>query len=150
MMGVFTYNIYLEEVKIPKIDMPPGEIFDRLSIIRIKSKLIPDVTERDKAIIFLDTFSKEVANAMACYGSVVESKQLAELLDRLDQHNIDSWNLRNIMERVTVDDDAEAYRRVALELHEINLLRREIKNKINKFLGYDFVEQTSLHAPPTP
>ncbi|KAA9006734.1 DUF6165 family protein [Histidinibacterium aquaticum] len=124
----------MEEIRIP---VSPGELIDKLTILRIKSERISDT---DK----LANVRHEEAALAAAAKVLPESKELSALRDRLLAINEELWDIEDgIRDCERAGDFGAEFVRLARAVYLTNDRRAEVKKAINLLLGSALVEEKS-------
>jgi Family of unknown function (DUF6165) len=112
----------------------PGELFDKVTILEIKKRMIKDKRklisinkELDLLNITMDSILKEYRSKRT---SLMKQKAA------LKAANLKLWNIENIIRRMEADKDfGPAFIKKAREVYITNDKRSEIKNRINRLFG---------------
>lgn len=123
-----------------KVEISDGELLDKLSILRIKSKMIKDQ-------IKLDNIKKEIETLVPLCTNLLCSLEISELFDQLVLINTKLWDIEDILrvkERNKEFD--EEFIKYARGVYYTNDERAETKKKINKISGSYLVEEKSYES----
>lgn len=123
-----------------KIEISPGELLDRITILEIKRDLIDDKKK-------LDHVCFELSKMTGVLEGILEDRQdIEEYKIRLKVVNLDAWHLIELMEA-----NWSSGQKVSEEIfHEAYLLNKErvrLKQAVDVLLGSSFVEEKS-YLPP--
>ena len=127
-----------------KIEMPPGEVFDRLAILFVKKIFLkgsPNLREENE--YFYTNFKKDVLLGMNGRQKVKKGIIFSTFLKFIRLHK-KSWVIRDKMEIATDKRDAELYFKLCREAHDYNLERRRLKNILNEEMGFNFRETSNF------
>lgn len=124
-----------------KACISPGELIDKISILEIKKRLIPDP---DKL--------KNINAALECLkgvrSKIPDSDELSEYSQRLSEVNESLWVLedeaRDFERRQEFGSD---FIRVARSIYQTNDERAHIKREIDIFLHSTFLDEKSYNEP---
>jgi tetratricopeptide (TPR) repeat protein len=118
------------------VEVAPGELLDKLTILQIKSARIADA---DK----LASVRAELAVVEATRKrSLRESPELTELVNSLKEVNERLWDIENqIRDCETAEDFGAPFIRLARGVYQTNDRRAAIKRQINVLLGAAFREE---------
>ena len=120
------------------IEISPGELCDRYTIIAIKSNKILDAAKRinvEKEHLYLQAKYLELLN------SVEERESVTHLAKDLYDVNNEIWDLEEKIRSPLLDWDELG--RVAEKIVDANDKRAKIKKSMNETLGSTFVEEKS-------
>ncbi|MCF2871584.1 hypothetical protein L0664_10960 [Octadecabacter sp. G9-8] len=116
----------------------PGELIDKLTILRLKEERIADPAKVANVVIE-KTALMETADAQ-----VPPSAELDALWEDLYQINADLWVIEDdIRECEKAKDFGEEFIRLARAVYITNDRRADVKKKINLLLGSALVEEKS-------
>ena len=114
------------------ITISPGEIYDRVSILRIKTEKIQD---RDKLVYVFEEY-----NRLNKY-LTVEITPAKEEGEKLYKVNKKLWDLENTVRRLEKEKNfGEEFIETARKIYKYNDKRAAIKNKINSIYKSSFKE----------
>lgn len=123
-----------------KVEISDGELLDKLSILRIKSKMIKDQ-------IKLDNIKREIETLVPLCTNLLCSLEISELFAQLVLINTKLWDIEDILrvkERNKEFD--EEFIKYARAVYYTNDERAETKKKINKISGSYLVEEKSYES----
>lgn len=123
-----------------KVEISDGELLDKLSILRIKSKMIKDQ-------IKLDNIKREIETLVPLCTNLLCSLEISELFAQLVLINTKLWDIEDILrvkERNKEFD--EEFIKYARGVYYTNDERAETKKKINKISGSYLVEEKSYES----
>jgi Family of unknown function (DUF6165) len=120
------------------IEVSPGELIDRLTILEIKLDLIDDAQKRRNVEI-------EHAALRAAYEAhVPASTTLAALVDGLREVNLRLWTIEDdIRDCESRQEFGQAFVALARSVYLSNDRRSELKREINALLGSRLREEKS-------
>ena len=125
-------------MKNPLIAISWGELFDKVTILQIKSEKIlsPDS---------LKNVDKELKELRLIFDKAFAENLLAlEFMEKLRQVNFELWNIEDqIREKERKKAFDNEFIQLARSVYMKNDQRSVIKGKINKAFGSDLVEQKS-------
>ena len=114
------------------ITIAPGEIYDRISILKIKTEKIQD---RDKLVYVFEEY-----NRLKTYLKV-EVTPAKEEGEKLYKVNKKLWDLENTVRRLEKEKNfGEEFIEAARKIYKYNDKRAAIKNKINSIYKSSFKE----------
>ena len=125
----------MKEILIP---ISPGELLDKITILRIKSQRISDAEK-------LANISKELGMLDAIWSeSVTQDTIIQQLTDELTAINESLWDIEDdIREEERNKRFGERFIELARSVYVTNDRRAEAKKKINLHLGSEIVEEKS-------
>lgn len=116
----------------------PGELIDKITILRIKSARISDEAKLANVRIELDVLNKTRAEA------VEESARLTELDAALQAVNEELWEIEDdIRDCERGGDFSDTFIQLARAVYVTNDRRAALKKEINLLLGSAIVEEKS-------
>jgi len=122
-----------------KIEISPGELFDKLTILEIKLERIAEPAKR----LHLEREYKELCRARA----EVAEGEVAPLLAELKQVNATLWRIEDELRgHERRQDFGPAFVELARSVYFNNDRRVAIKRAINQRLGSSLVEEKSYTA----
>tara|TARA_X000000368_G_C22751862_1_gene588720 strand:+ start:289 stop:696 length:408 start_codon:yes stop_codon:yes gene_type:complete len=128
----------ITKMKNPLIPISWGELFDKITILQIKSEKIlsPDS---------LKNIDKELKELRLIFDKAFAENLLAlEFMEKLRQINFELWNIEDqIREKERKKAFDNEFIQLARSVYMKNDQRSVIKGKINKAFGSDLVEQKS-------
>ena len=123
------------------VDISPGELIDKITILEIKLERITDETKRANVKIEFDTLTKARDDALPA------SEKLDEISARLKKVNEALWEIEDDIRDCERDKDfGETFIKLARAVYITNDKRMEVKREINDFLGSRLVEEKSYAA----
>lgn len=129
----------MNEILVPT---SPGELIDKLTILRLKSEKIEDPVKLKNV-----RFEFERLQAIAD-DALPASPKLAELWTELLEVNADLWAIEDdIREFEARGDFGPGFIALARSVYVINDQRAQVKKKINLLLGSELVEEKSYKGP---
>ena len=125
------------------IDMPPGEVIDRLAVLYVKSKNISDKKFRIYSKVIYTDFKIEVKKNLK--GKQFDFK-LHKCFRSLIKFHSESWTVLDEIEVTKNKEpvDLNIFFSQAKVAHALNMMRREQKNIINTMFESAFVELSSF------
>jgi tetratricopeptide (TPR) repeat protein len=124
-----------------RIEVPPGELLDKLTILRIKNTRF---TEPDKLV---HVHTELAALEQAAQKSIPRSPELAELAATLQAVNEALWEVEDQIRRCEqASDFGERFITLARSIYRQNDKRCALKRQINELLGAPFSEQKGYVA----
>ena len=127
-------------MKIP-VDIAPGELIDKLTILEIKLEKIKD--ERKLANI-----RSEYADLMRVFrSSIVETSRLTTLIAELKRINATLWEIEDdIRDQERAGTFGQAFVDLARSVYRTNDLRAATKREINELLNSAIIEEKSYSS----
>lgn len=114
-----------------------GELYDKITILNIKTKKISDVVKLQNINLELDTLKKESQNI-----KISDVKTLDELVERLQHINEDLWDIENFKrECESKKDFGDNFIKLSRDVHFKNDIRAQIKKEINLISNSLIVEE---------
>lgn len=114
------------------ITISPGEIYDRISILKIKTEKIQD---REKLVYVFEEYNR-LKNYL-----MVEITDVKKLGEKLYKVNKKLWDLENTVRRLEKEKNfGEEFIEAARKIYKYNDQRAAIKNKINSIVKPSFKE----------
>lgn len=121
-----------------KVEISPGELIDRITILEIKAARIADETKRANVGVEL----KELTAARQ--GAVPASGRLAALTAELKEVNEALWDIEDEIRALEAARDfGPAFIELARAVYKTNDRRSDIKRKINELLGSRLIDEKS-------
>lgn len=118
-----------------QIPVSAGELFDKVTILRIKLLKIKDnvkLAHVDKELLELDYLVGDLAEGR---------RDLDKLFNSLYQTNLDLWEVEDKLRILEKAEEFESnFIDLARQVYHLNDQRFEIKNKINTLTGSEIVE----------
>jgi chaperonin cofactor prefoldin len=125
----------LEPILIP---VAPGELLDKITILRIKVLRIEDLGKRANAVAELTMLEEVQAK------DVLASDQLTSLEIDLSVVNEALWEIEDaVRDHERVQDFGPAFVKLARDVYRQNDRRAALKRQINTLLGSVIVEEKS-------
>lgn len=127
----------------PQIVVPvsPGELLDKITILRIKSERIADAGKRANVVHELDLLSETADDTLPPSGS------LDRLVDELKSVNEALWDIEDaIRDCERAADFGPRFVELARSVYVTNDRRAALKRQINELLGSAIVEEKSYNA----
>lgn len=119
----------------------PGELIDKLTILRIKSEQIADEVKLSNIRHEQDVLTKVAQD------SIPDSSELRSLWDELYAINSKLWVIEDDIRACEANKDfGPTFIELARAVYFTNDLRAVVKKKINLLLGSDLVEEKSYHS----
>lgn len=123
------------------IEVPAGELLDKMTILQIKSERIRDPQKSANIHSELQHLNRVYRE------SVIESAELSELIAELKQINQTLWEIEDqirICERRS--DFGDHFITLARAVYKTNDRRAAVKRRINDLLGSHFKEEKSYES----
>lgn len=128
----------MEDILVP---VSPGELIDKLTILRIKSERISDPAKLVNIRHEQDVLSAVVAD------KVPASDALSAEWDTLYQINSALWEIEDDIRACDDKGDfGDTFIRLARAVYQTNDERAKVKRRINDLLGSAIVEEKSYHG----
>jgi len=123
------------------VDIAPGELIDKLTILEIKLEKIKD--ERKLANI-----RSEYADLMRVFrSSIVETSRLTALIAELKRINATLWEIEDdIRDQERAGTFGQAFVDLARSVYRTNDLRAATKREINELLNSAIIEEKSYSS----
>lgn len=123
------------------VEISPGELYDKISILRLKSDRISDKSK----LKFIRAECKTlVRSADLARDKLVHAKNLSQLIDDLDDINSKIWDIEdNIRDCERRQDFCEEFVELARSVYINNDERARIKRDINTLFNSDIQEAKS-------
>jgi hypothetical protein len=121
-----------------RVDISPGELIDKITILEIKAARIADGGKRGNV-------ERELALLLAAKRRhLPPSPELDRLAGELKRLNEALWAIEDDIRRLERDGDfGEAFVRLARSVYRTNDERSAVKRRINELLGSAIVEEKS-------
>jgi len=124
-----------------QVDVAPGELIDKITILQIKSERISDADKLANIRAELETLVRSRADA------VPASQDLDGLTAELKSINEKLWDIEdNIRDCERSDDFGPTFIDLARAVYRTNDVRADLKRQINALLGAAFSEEKSYAA----
>lgn len=121
-----------------KIDVAPGEVLDKLTILEIKKANIKDAAKLRNVEHEYDVLSRTLAEQVA------DTAALQALRARLKEINETLWRIEDdIRDQERAKDFGPRFIELARAVYRTNDERAAVKRQINDLLGSDIVEEKS-------
>ncbi|MGD1926014.1 MAG: DUF6165 family protein [Paracoccaceae bacterium] len=120
------------------IEIAPGELIDKITILEIKTENISDPAKLENVRVELETLraSRDAA--------IVPSEEMARLTYELREVNQTLWTIEDDIRDCERDGDfGEKFVELARSVYKTNDRRAALKRKINVALGSRLVEEKS-------
>ncbi len=123
------------------VPIAPGELIDKLTILRLKADHIKDPGKLDHV-----RHEKAMLEAVA-NRNVPASAELTALWDELYEINKSLWQVEDQIRACEANGDfGEAFVALARQIYLTNDTRAGVKKKINQLLGSAIMEEKSYHS----
>jgi hypothetical protein len=123
------------------VPISPGDLFDRITILDIKSRRINDP---DK---LRNVHTEHAALVAVQKASIVETAYLASLVHELQAVNESLWDVEDrLRECERSQDFGPRFIELARSVYKYNDHRAKVKRQINEALGSDLVEEKSYSS----
>jgi hypothetical protein len=128
----------MAELQVP---VAPGELIDKLTILRLKAENISDPQKRAHVL-----HEQSVLQAVADAG-VPGSPELKALWAQLYQINKDLWQIEDDIRACEARQDfGDNFIQLARAVYVTNDKRAQVKKEMNLLLGSAIVEEKSYHS----
>lgn len=125
----------MDQILVPTA---PGELIDKLTILRLKSERIEDAAKLANVRIEQEALMQTARHHLP------DSPELAALWEQLYQINAELWVIEDdIRDCEAAKDFGESFIRLARAVYVTNDRRAAVKKEINLLLGSDLVEEKS-------
>lgn len=129
----------MTEILVP---ISPGELIDKLTILRLKAERIEDEVKLNNVTIELEMLSR-VSDA-----SLPTDDRVDALTEDLYQTNSELWEIEDDIRRCEERGDfGEGFIGLARAVYKTNDRRARLKKEINSLLGSKIVEEKSYAGP---
>jgi hypothetical protein len=123
------------------VEVAPGELIDKITILEIKSERIADAGKLKNVRVELDVLAAARDAAMAA------SAELADLTAQLKQVNEALWEIEDaIRDCERGQDFGPKFIELARSVYHSNDRRAALKRQINELLGSKLIEEKSYAA----
>jgi hypothetical protein len=123
------------------IEISPGELLDKITILQIKQKQITDSEKLKNVTVELALLSTSQKK------HIPSSDELAILIDSLREINQALWNIEDdIRDCERNKDFSDTFTQLARDVYFTNDKRSEIKKEMNVLLGSSIIEVKSYQA----
>ena len=120
------------------IKVSPGELIDKITILKLKNKFIKNDNQLKNINIELDILSP-ILNK-----NNLNTDEFKQLSDELYNINNKLWEIEdNIRDKERLSDFGEEFVKLARDVYFTNDKRSEIKKKINILAGSKIIEEKS-------
>jgi len=124
-----------------KIDVSPGELIDKITILQIKADKIRDISKLENVNKELELLTKSL------YQSVKMTNELTLIMDELQQVNETLWVIED---KIRLQEASRKFDTdfidLARSVYKENDKRANLKRKINNALGSGLIEEKSYSA----
>ena len=121
-----------------KVEISPGELIDRITILEIKAARIGVEAKRANIAVELEELTA------ARHGAVAVSAKLTALTGELKEVNEALWDIEDDIRALEVAKDfGAAFIELARAVYKTNDRRSAIKRKINDLLGSRLIDEKS-------
>jgi hypothetical protein len=118
------------------VEVAPGELIDKITILEIKSRRIEDVKKRRHVAHELQLLERARTEGVAA------SRELDTLTDQLRSVNEALWDIEDEIRRCELGQDFGAkFIELARSVYHTNDRRALLKRQINELLGSAIVEE---------
>jgi hypothetical protein len=134
------FDMTQEQSQAPAImiEVSPGELLDKLSILEIKSERIDDPEKLRNVQFELDLLTKTLGDRFA------ENEQMAGYIKDLKSVNEQLWDIEDDIRACEARKDfGETFIQLARSVYQTNDRRADIKKAINSLCGSSIVEEKS-------
>ena len=119
-----------------RVDISPGELMDKLTILRIKAERIEDPQKLRNVKIELETLEKTREKAIA------PSAEFDKLVAELKAVNEELWEIEdNIRDCERQESFKVKFVKLARSVYRLNDRRAGLKRQINELLGSRLIEE---------
>ena len=118
------------------VEISAGELFDKITILKIKTEKIKDKSKLENVYKELDILQKEALkfNDM--------SDQLSDHIKNLKNINSELWDIENIKREMEASKDfGESFIKISRDVHFKNDIRAKIKKDINNLTNSNVSEE---------
>jgi hypothetical protein len=131
----------MTSTSVIRIDVSPGEVIDKITILEIKQERISDPNKRTNVTTELQLLGASRDQA------IPTSQQLTELTRELKLINEELWDIEdNIRDCERNSDFGSQFIQLARAVYRTNDRRSEVKRAINELLGSQLIEEKSYAA----
>ena len=119
------------------VEVAPGELIDKITILRIKTERITDPVKVKNVSVELDVLQKAQATLPA-------SEELDQLTEQLKAVNEELWVIEDdIRDCERSQDFGDTFIKLARAVYHTNDRRAALKKQINELLGSKILEEKS-------
>ncbi len=137
-----THNHMQNESSIIYTPTAPGELIDKITVLKIKQERIRDESRLNNVNKELSMLEKVKERSFSYNPDVME--KITQMEESLKKANEEIWDMGDkIREYGDKKDFGEGFVKVALGIHLANDVRASIKKEINILLGSSIVEEKS-------
>ena len=134
----------MEQFALPSVPVSWGELLDKITILELKARLIPEGPARANVTRELDALREVAAPALGADENHAAHDDLGPLLDALSATNAALWQIED---DIRVKEKQQAFDaefvKLARSVYFENDIRARIKKDINLALGSSYVEEKS-------
>lgn len=131
------------------VDISPGELLDKITILEIKAERIEDPTKRgnvEQELAILEACWVEAMLEAVCrdWAARNTTAELTMLTDELKAVNLELWDIEDAIRGYEARQDFGAvFIALARAVYQTNDRRARIKRRINELLGSEIMEEKS-------
>ncbi|HWE36704.1 MAG TPA: hypothetical protein VG406_09065 [Isosphaeraceae bacterium] len=126
---------------MPQIEVSPGELLDRASVLVLKVARIADPAKVRLARGQLDALAPALA--------AIDRDAVADLADRLDAVNAELWDVIDAQHALERAGELRVeYIDLCRSVNRLNGLRSALKRRIDEQLGYAPLSEVKSHPDP--
>ena len=124
-----------------KIDVSPGELIDKITILQIKADKIQDISKLENVNKELELLTKSL------HEGVKITNELKLIMDELQQVNETLWVIEDKIRLHEASGKFDTdFIELARAVYKENDKRANLKRKINNVLGSELIEEKSYSA----
>jgi ribosomal 50S subunit-associated protein YjgA (DUF615 family) len=118
------------------VEISAGELFDKITILKIKTEKIKDKSKLENVHKELDILQKEALK----FDNM--SDQLTDHIQNLKNINSELWDIENIKREMEASKDfGESFIKISRDVHFKNDIRAKIKKDINNLTNSNVSEE---------
>ena len=118
------------------VEISAGELFDKITILKIKTEKIIDKSKLENVHKELDILQKEALK----FDNM--SDRLSDHIKNLKNINSELWDIENIKREMEASKDfGESFIKISRDVHFKNDIRAKIKKDINNFTNSNVSEE---------
>ena len=118
------------------VEISAGELFDKITILKIKTEKIKDKSKLENVHKELDILQKEALK----FDNM--SDQLSDHIKNLKNINSELWDIENIKREMEASKDfGESFIKISRDVHFKNDIRAKIKKDINNLTNSNVSEE---------
>ena len=118
------------------VEISAGELFDKITILKIKTEKIKDKSKLENVHKELDILEKEALK----FDNM--SDQLSDHIKNLKNINSELWDIENIKREMEASKDfGESFIKISRDVHFKNDIRAKIKKDINNLTNSNVSEE---------